>query len=211
MAARKEAGYNGNFLNEPVQIRLCMGLPQLELPGIRPSTVIPIGPILLPSPPLASVDPELNEWISHPKGEGMFTITIALGSHWTLRAGEAEGLLRMFGELLGSKEDVRIYAKIMRRGTYQLPLLAELQAEFGEHRLRVVEWMKADPVVLLRTGKVDLVIHHGGSNSYHEALRWVLSLHNTAKADAIAWASRRWQLRAGLTAMILPLGSRRWA
>lgn len=171
MAARKEAGYFAPYLFEARPLTMCMGLPELEFPGVRPSHVIPVGPILLPSSALNIVDPELDAWINHPKAEGMFTISFALGTHAVLNQLQAEELLRMFSELMEQRSDIRVIAKIMRAGTYDLPLLDELEGQFGSHRLKIVEWMQADPISLLRTGKVDLSIHHGGSNSYHEALR----------------------------------------
>lgn len=160
----------GSMMGGPDEIHLCMGLPELEVTGVRPANVIPIGPMCLPCPPLESVDSDLDAWINSAGSEEMFIITFALGTHAELDPARAEGLLKMFAGLLEENKNLRIYAKIMRKGGFELPLLADLQEEFGLDRLRVVEWVKTDPIVLLNTGKVGLVIHHGGSNSYHEAL-----------------------------------------
>jgi hypothetical protein len=170
-AARNEAGYTRSFFPTPDKLRLCMGIPHLEFPIYRPKNVISIGPMLLPSSPLASVDPETDEWLNHPEAKGMFTISFALGSLTRLDKAQARGLLRMFEELILEREDIRVYAKVMRMGTYELPVVQEIEERLGKHRIKVVEWMKADPVVLLWTGKVDLAIHHAGSSSYYEALR----------------------------------------
>lgn len=169
LAARKAVGYTWRLTHNPDVIRLCMGLPGLESPGINPPHVFPVGPMLLPTPPLEDVDAELWTWLNK---DGYLTITFALGSHFMMPKSEAEGLLGMFDGLLEKREDVRIYAKIMRLGKYDMPLLDDLEKKW-EGRLRVVEWMNADPVVVLRTGRVALAIHQGGSNSYHEALRCV--------------------------------------
>lgn len=176
MVARKEAGYTEPFLFNATPITLCMGVPSLEYPGIHPTNVIPIGPILLPSPKLSDIDPELDIWLNHPDSEGMFTITFALGSHAILDQRQAEALIKMFGDMMEARSNVRVYAKIMRAATStydlrDLGILKEMANRFGAHRFQAVEWMTADPIVLLRTGKVNLSIHHGGSNSYHEALR----------------------------------------
>jgi hypothetical protein len=56
----------------------------------------------------------------------------------------------------------------MKFGDFQLD-----GADVDGNRLRVTSYLQADPVSLLRTGKLICVVHHGGSNSYHEALAYV--------------------------------------
>jgi hypothetical protein len=170
-AARREAGYNGRWMSLEGVTRLCMGIPELDYDGRQPPLLYPVGPMLLPSPPLGQADSDLDAWIDGPRSDRAFTITFSLGSQLALDKSKAEDVLRVFEALLAEQTETRVYAKIMRMGDYDLPLLDNLERRFGKDRLRVVEWMMSDPIALLRTGKVDLAIHHGGSNSYHEALR----------------------------------------
>lgn len=119
------------------------------------------------TPPPAHIDTDLWTWLNK---DGYMTITFALGSHYMFNKDRAENLLQTFDALLKQRSDVRIYAKMMRLGKYDLSILEVMQRKW-KGRLIIVEWMKADPIVILRTGKIGLAIHHGGSNSYHEALR----------------------------------------
>jgi hypothetical protein len=43
--------------------------------------------------------------------------------------------------------------------------------ETGIGRVKILEWISVDPLALLQSGKVVCSVHHGGSNSFHEALR----------------------------------------
>lgn len=174
-AARKEAGYTWSLLPDETDTRLCVGVPALEYHGINPSTLYPVGPIYLPSPPLADLDKPLDDWLERDH-QKYTTILFALGTHFRLTQSQAEDLLSMFDELLDARQDIRIYAKVMRKGSYELPLSEELERKWAG-RLKIVEWMEVDPVAVLNTGKIGLAIHHGGSNSYHEALGWDALAH----------------------------------
>lgn len=37
-------------------------------------------------------------------------------------------------------------------------------------RVRIVEWVQAEPASILASGHVVCAVHHGGANSYHEAV-----------------------------------------
>jgi hypothetical protein len=71
------------------------------------------------------------------------------------------------GALL-TRPNVQVLWKLMKFGDFQLD-----GADVDGNRLRVTSYLQADPVSLLRTGKLICVVHHGGSNSYHEALAYV--------------------------------------
>lgn len=44
--------------------------------------------------------------------------------------------------------------------------------EVEQGQVKLVEWLDADPLAILRTGNVIYFVHHGGSNCYHEAVRY---------------------------------------
>lgn len=48
--------------------------------------------------------------------------------------------------------------------------LGSISAEIVNGRVRVVEWLSVDPSAILEAGLVVCSVHHGGSNSFHEAL-----------------------------------------
>jgi hypothetical protein len=39
-------------------------------------------------------------------------------------------------------------------------------------RVRVVDWLSVEPLAVLQSGHVTCFVHHGGSNSFHDALRY---------------------------------------
>lgn len=48
--------------------------------------------------------------------------------------------------------------------------LDALSLGIANGRVRIVEWLSVDPSAILQTGLVACSVHHGGSNSFHEAL-----------------------------------------
>jgi hypothetical protein len=53
-----------------------------------------------------------------------------------------------------------------------------LQAEVEAGRVRIVSWLKADPSAILRSGSIVCSVHHGGANSYFEAVEYVGPFHH---------------------------------
>lgn len=49
--------------------------------------------------------------------------------------------------------------------------LEAISAEMASGRVKVEEWLSVDPLAVLLSGHVVCAVHHGGSNSFHEALR----------------------------------------
>jgi hypothetical protein len=162
--ARNEAGYSGGVpVFSPRQAPLlCMSAPELEYPIVVPQGVIPCGPILLPPRPLAETDPELAAWVSRRP-----TVLIVLGSHFIQDPAHAAATLGAIKMLFAKRDDVQVLWKWRNLGNWALP-----GAEALGDRLRIVNWMQADPTSVLHYG-VACSVNHGGSNSYHEALAYV--------------------------------------
>ncbi|GFZ44334.1 hypothetical protein JCM24511_02056 [Saitozyma sp. JCM 24511] len=160
--ARHQAGYPGPcpvFADRKFPA-LCMSHPVLEYPMIIPDDIVCCGPILQVSPPLQQVDKRLFDWIS-----SRSTVLVVLGSHIRMNKSEAQKILTALRILLDKRPDVQVLWKLMKFGDFQLD-----GADVDGDRLRVTSWLEADPMSLLRTGKLICVVNHGGSNSYHEAL-----------------------------------------
>ena len=49
--------------------------------------------------------------------------------------------------------------------------LKAIEKEIETGRVRIEEWLSVDPVAVLQSGHIACSVHHGGSNSFHEALR----------------------------------------
>lgn len=126
-------------------------------------------------------DPELLAWLEQGP-----TVLINLGSHIRMddtMAREFAGALKI---LLDSKPDVQVLWKLKRSGGLGIrpnsksesdggnvtaDSLEEIETEITTGRVRVEEWLSVDPVAVLQSGHVTCSVHHGGSNSFHEALR----------------------------------------
>jgi hypothetical protein len=165
-AARHKAGYLGMTpmfakMTEPT---LCMSTPSTDLPAIPHERVICCGPILQDSKPLQEVDLEMYTWIK--KGP---TVLIALGTLYAMDQDYATLVMTSVRVLLDRRPDVQVLWKLSKWGDVKLQGVAEL----GD-RLRVVDWLEADPLAYLEADDFAAVVNHGGSNSYHEALWCVL-------------------------------------
>jgi hypothetical protein len=61
-----------------------------------------------------------------------------------------------------------------------------LGREMDEDRVRVVGWLEAEPAAVLTTGRVVCSVHHGGANSYYEAVVCVGPLPLTFAPEFLA-------------------------
>jgi hypothetical protein len=49
--------------------------------------------------------------------------------------------------------------------------LEAITNEISSGRIKIVEWLTVNPLSILESGKIICSVYHGGSNSFHEALR----------------------------------------
>ena len=68
---------------------------------------------------------------------------------------------------------VQFLWKMRKHGEYSDDFLEPLRPHLESGRIRIVDWLKADPPALLESGAIAVSVHHGGSNCYHEALLYV--------------------------------------
>jgi UDP:flavonoid glycosyltransferase YjiC (YdhE family) len=160
---------------------LCPSLPETEFPMTMPGNVTSCGPLLLPSTLVSDTDTELLSWLKRKP-----TVLISMGTlvimDNSLNQEIASGL-RVF---LSRHPDVQILWKIQKRYSYEevnyqnlgAPdeiIHGLLAAEIASDQVRIVNWLKADPVSILESSHIVCSVHHGGSNTYHEAIRHVKS------------------------------------
>jgi hypothetical protein len=69
-----------------------------------------------------------------------------------------------------SKFDFQILWKFNKMGEYPDDGLLPLKPYLDSDRMRMPNWLIADPSSLLETGDIVASVHHGGSNCYHEAI-----------------------------------------
>jgi UDP:flavonoid glycosyltransferase YjiC (YdhE family) len=160
--------------------------PESEYPCHVPLNVTPCGPILLPVTPVSEADPELCSWL-----ERRPTILINLGSLVRMDETMTQKFAAGLKIVLDKIPEVQVLWKIKKFGGMIISSQADTKnspqekglthdsldaiwSEIRSGRVKVLEWVSVDPLALLQSGKVVCSVHHGGSNSFHEALRYLL-------------------------------------
>jgi hypothetical protein len=64
----------------------------------------------------------------------------------------------------------QILWKFNKLGEYPDDFMERLMPYLDNERLKMPNWLVADPSSLLETGNIIASVHHGGSNCYHEAI-----------------------------------------
>jgi hypothetical protein len=177
--ARVKAGYHWmNPLTRTPSPIICPGTMALDFPGNPSPRVIPVGPVLRAYESLQSVDPELYAWLAQSCNDGRHgkgkTILINLGSHFKLDEREVREMMAALKVVLEKRQDLQVLWKLIPdpHNAGAAEDLERLNRQLGG-RLRVAGWLQVDPPALLETGFVGVLVHHGGGNSYHEALGYV--------------------------------------
>ena len=147
---------------------LCQSVPEIDFPLVVPANLTLCGPILLASVPVLQSDPELETWLKRAP-----TVLVNLGSHVSCDSDYASELAGGLRILLDRRPDVQILWKMKPRGQVDEDFSRVLAHEIRSGQVRIENWLKADPLAILRSGQIVCNVNHGGSNSYHEAVRYV--------------------------------------
>jgi len=157
---------------------------ELDYPfDFLPLHVIPCGPIIRASPHIRSIDPSLGDWLA--RGP---TLYVNLGSHLEMSPSEALEMASAFRILLDSTSGsavshLQILWKIkwkdaQRKSTATESVPADplssiykvLEKEQNMDRIRITEWITAEPKSILESNHVICSVNHGGASSFNEAL-----------------------------------------
>jgi hypothetical protein len=162
------------LLDRPTGLKIFVGtLPELDFPAVIPPHVIPCGPILTPARAIENDDQDLAKWLL-----GRPTIYINLGSICRIsesQACELAGAIRIVLRAQPSSP-LQVLWKLKKQGTYEdrepgCRIHEILADEFKLDLVRVYDWLRPQPLGILKAGTVACSIHHGGANSYYEAVR----------------------------------------
>lgn len=168
---------------------LCAISPDLDYPvRVLPPNLEPCGPIVRAVPSLGAEDP-LNKWLVRRP-----TIYINLGTHLKASPEEAAEMALALRDVLdhaaaaatpGNYErgELQILWKLGRRrsrpdekldtGVFDgdwRGVLDVLRRDMDHDRVRITDWVDAEPKSILESGGVVCSISHGGANSFYEAL-----------------------------------------
>jgi hypothetical protein len=140
-----------------------------------PPNVHNCGPILLATPPVASSDPDLLDWLQQRP-----TVLMALGTHFEAYAETVREQAIGLRILLDARPDIQVLWKLKAEETSENDGRGTMNSILGQElengRVRIESWLKADPVAILRSDHVVCAVHHGGANSYFEAAWYVFLL-----------------------------------
>ena len=143
-------------------------LPEIDFPLIMPKNITACGPILLPEIPVSESDPELTAWLQKRP-----TVLVNLGSLAASDASSTRELAIGLRIVLEQCADLQVLWKLTSDRYSDECLGQILSRELNEGRVRIVNWLVADPLAILQSGHVVCSVHHGGANSYYEATAYV--------------------------------------
>lgn len=153
----------------PPNLRILVSTwPEVDFPLLKQDHVIPCGPIVRKARPLG---PELTDWLE--RGP---TLYINLGSLCALDEGRALELARCIKVVLdrnwGRDQKLQVLWKLKKTDHYkETSEIDDLLVKYLKlDKVRIVSWIDADPAALLSSGNVVCAVHHGGANSYNEAV-----------------------------------------
>ncbi|KAL7916513.1 glycosyltransferase family 1 protein [Trichoderma velutinum] len=155
---------------------LVSSIPELDFPLKIPSHVIPCGPIIRRCQPLEETDVKLADWLA----EGR-TIYVNMGSVVKVSEEQAIEMAKALKTVMDTfnsqteKARLQVLWKLKKKGRYSVyeptcSIAKILRHELAHDRVRIVDWIQAEPISILRTGNVVCSVHHGGANSFNEAI-----------------------------------------
>lgn len=172
---------NDLSLNSCTETILVANLPQVEFPlAVVPRNVIPCGPMLRAWQPLRETDPELAAWVV--RGP---TVYVNLGTHVVVdeefAVEMARGLRIMLDGVAGvlwrdkRLKGLQVLWKLKRKEEYSVVgpgsrIYELLGEELDTGKVKVVEWFDAEPMAVLEMPTMVCAVHHGGANSFLEAV-----------------------------------------
>ncbi|KAL7785623.1 glycosyltransferase family 1 protein [Trichoderma ceciliae] len=163
--------------SRPEKLKILVStLPQLDFPLKIPPHVIPCGPIVRRGKPIEESDEEMAEWLA----EGR-TIYVNLGSLFKITEDQALEMARAlkivmdFFDEQSDKARLQVLWRLKKRGRYSVfepdcKIAQALGQGLQQDRVRIVAWLHAEPVSILGSGHIVCSVHHGGANSYNEAI-----------------------------------------
>ena len=146
-------------------LQLTPAFPELDFPFEVPDNVVSCGPILRKCPELFETDPELDSWLQKP------TILISLGSHVKPTEQIAVDMAKGIAAVLAKQPDIQVLWKLRYDWESSVEFQKVLGSLIAAGSVKVVDWIKADIMSVLGSGRIISYVHHGGANSYFEACK----------------------------------------
>ncbi|GFF59528.1 diacylglycerol O-acyltransferase 2A [Aspergillus udagawae] len=178
----------------PDRFHLSPALKELDWPMDVPDNILPCGPILLPTASVEKQDPELASWLRKAP-----TVLVNLGTLYAPDPKVAENIARGLKMFLTSwkGDKVQILWKLPKhphdKDNVYAQSIKPLEAEVEADSARIRPWFEVEPMAMLQTGQIVCSVHHGGANSWYEAIQngvphvvlpaWQDCYENAARAE----------------------------
>ncbi|RAL17664.1 glycosyltransferase family 1 protein [Aspergillus homomorphus CBS 101889] len=134
-----------------------------------PSNVVLCGPITRPFRPVGEDYPEFSLWLRQRP-----TVLINMGLRTSYQRREQIEFATAIVTLLNCRPELQVLWKL-RLDDPDVEVDHEVRklksTVLPRNRLRVYDWFPVEPLAMLMSGNVVCVVHHGGANAYHEAIR----------------------------------------
>lgn len=153
--------------------------PEIEYPMTLPEHVVPFGPIYMALDAVENEDADLAAWLA--RGP---TVLIVLGSHTVYNAEDAAEMVQAIRTVLDRDERVQVLWKLKTDASvsnegYQITgmnstVSDEISSLQSTGRVRIQSWLSADPASILESGHIICYVHHGGANSFLEAIGFAI-------------------------------------
>ncbi|KAL4916755.1 diacylglycerol acyltransferase-domain-containing protein [Aspergillus aurantiobrunneus] len=178
----------------PNRLHLSPALKELDWPFQVPDNVVPCGPILLPVAPVKTQDPEMFTWLHQAP-----TVLINLGTLYAPGPSvvlEIATGIKMFLESCSDRK-IQVLWKLPKHPHDQDEIydqsITPLKKQLDSDQVRIKSWFEVEPLAMLETGQVVCSVHHGGANSWYEAIQngvphvvlpaWQDCYENAARAE----------------------------
>ncbi|KNG84909.1 diacylglycerol acyltransferase family [Aspergillus nomiae NRRL 13137] len=178
----------------PDRFHLSPALKELDWPMEVPDNILPCGPILLPTAAVHKQDSELASWLRKAP-----TVLVNLGTLYAPDPKVAESIatgLKLFLDAWKG-EEIQILWKLPKHPHDEDDVYSRsiqpLRQETEADRVRIHPWFSVEPMAMLQTGQIICSVHHGGANSWYEAIQngvphvvlpaWQDCYENAARAE----------------------------
>ncbi|KAL4957557.1 diacylglycerol acyltransferase-domain-containing protein [Aspergillus filifer] len=178
----------------PNRLHLSPALKELDWPMDVPDNVVACGPILLPVAPVKTQDPEMFDWLHKAP-----TVLINLGTLYAPNPSVVLEIATGVKSFLSSSagRNIQVLWKLPKHPHDQDEIynqsITPLQKELDSDQVRILSWFQVEPLAMLQTGQIVCSVHHGGANSWYEAIQngvphvvlpaWQDCYENAARAE----------------------------
>lgn len=148
---------------------LLPGHPECEFPCFLPKKFTLCGPILRPHASIADEHPDLAYWLAQRP-----TVLVSLGSLVVFTPAMERQFAKGLKMLLDTRTDMQVLWKLQRSASQSITheeTLESLASEIAEGRVRTLPWLPVEPICILQSGRVECIVHHGGANTFYEAIK----------------------------------------